>query len=161
MLKSFLYLFTLETGGLIIGSIHLLVYTVLFIFSAAFLTIYDCSDFEKFLGLSDNRICQFNRDFVVLTWLVILTAVALAYFCYRNCIQGIRQKDFMLLGPFVSYLAVVAFFSLYSVFYFTVEGVLMALIQGSITGYMYLVVKSYYIRLRDGPEIKLSLDDDV
>ncbi len=31
----------------------------------------------------------------------------------------------------------------------------MALVKGTIAGYMYLVVNSYYLRLRDGPESKL------
>lgn len=85
LLKNFLYLFNLQIGGrlsntnsnsarlidiefvflyitgLVIGSIHLIAYTALFIFSAAYLTVWGCSDFEKLLNLSENRICQFNR----------------------------------------------------------------------------------------------------
>ncbi|XP_037042848.1 uncharacterized protein LOC119079124 [Bradysia coprophila] len=162
MLKNFFCLLKLETGGLIIGTIHLLIYTAFFVFCATYLTIYDCSDFERFLTLPENRICQFNRDFVVLTWLVLLTAIVLAYFCYRNCIKGIREKDFMLLGPFVSYLAVITILSLCHLYNFTIGGVLIALIQCSITGYMYIVVNSHYVQLRDGPASKLvGMDDDV
>lgn len=69
------------------------------------------------------------------------------------------QKNFTLLGPYAGFLAAVTIFSMYELFYFTVLGVIMALIKGSITGYMFLVVYSYYIWLRDGPESKLIPSD--
>lgn len=82
LLKNCLFFMKLETGGwlrytvevcyihqanciffegLIIGSIHLLLQVLLVLFSAAYLTIYDCSDFEKLAHLPDNRICMFHR----------------------------------------------------------------------------------------------------
>lgn len=47
--------------GLIIGWIHLILQVLVVLFCAAFLTIYDCSDFEKLIGTTEDRICFFER----------------------------------------------------------------------------------------------------
>lgn len=177
---------------------HLVLQTLLFLLCAAYLTIYDCSDFERFLQFPENRICKFNRgkkkevifpsdtslihqillDFIAFTVLFLITSAVLAIFSYYNCIKGIRevssdnstlfplhvhknyfQKNFALLGPFAFFLAILTLFSMYEIFYFTLRGLIMALVKGSINGYMFLVVYSYYIWLRDGPESKLVESD--
>lgn len=53
--------FILCSKGLIIGSVHLLIQAAIFLYCAAHLTIYDCSDFEKYFQLPENRICMFKR----------------------------------------------------------------------------------------------------
>lgn len=50
---------------------------------------------------------------------------------------------------------------MYELFYFTLQSAMMAVIKGIITGYMFLVVYSYYIWLRDGPESELIPTTDL
>ncbi|KAG4078497.1 hypothetical protein HA402_009209 [Bradysia odoriphaga] len=52
---------TLETGGYVISSIHLVIQALILLFGIAFLTIFDCSDFEEMVNVAEGRICYFNR----------------------------------------------------------------------------------------------------
>lgn len=77
-LKTFLCCMKLETGGMslleyfhhnliifvagvTISAIHLILQFLALLFGVAFLTIYDCKDFENLIQVSENRICFFNR----------------------------------------------------------------------------------------------------
>lgn len=168
----------------------------MFLFCAAFLTIYDCEDFEKLIQTTDDRICTFKRgtkfqfsksilqlpivlDFIAFALLIGMTSVGLAFFSYYNCIMGIKevrshhygtaigtfkviytnitlfQANFMRINPFMQFLAVFTICSMYDFVYPTMQGILFALIKGTINGYLFFVVYSHYITLRDGlPQYK-------
>lgn len=48
-----------------ISAIHLILQALILLFGIAFLTIYDCHDFEVMINLPTDRICFFNRGMKV------------------------------------------------------------------------------------------------
>ncbi|XP_037033013.1 uncharacterized protein LOC119071995 [Bradysia coprophila] len=157
--KSFLCCMTLETGGYVISSIHLIIQALILLFGIAFLSIYDCSDFEEMVNVAEGRICMFNRDFVAFNLLLVTFSLSFAILPYW-CIKAIKNRNFNDVKPFMWFLVVVAICSFYDLAFLTLEGLALALIKGSINVYFFYVIFSLHIMLRDGPKRKHTLLDE-
>lgn len=143
--------FKLETGGLIIGWVALIVYIIGAISAGIFfilLCIYSCKDFaDQFTGDQLDMCNTFHGVFIGLAVFIIALCIGFAYISVR-CIQGTKARDHFKIKPMMILLGIATVLSALQILTLTTATIVNGLITVVIDAYCFVVIYSLYIRFK-------------
>ncbi|KAG5679421.1 hypothetical protein PVAND_008988 [Polypedilum vanderplanki] len=154
LINNFLGFLSLETGGLIIGWFNIVLYTITILttlFYTATMGLYKCDEINGF-GFSTLTISECLTYKIVLTLSIIfliLIAVGLIVI-YSLLIRGIQKREHKNIKPSVFIVAIeVILLIIKNLLMFTISGFFTAVFYGIIGGYIFAVVYSLYVKIRN------------